>query len=598
MSEHLLRFLNPNLELPLVRKMSFKFEIKARDAAGRIGKIEINGKKLETPAIMPVVNPKQLIVTPKELKEMGFDIIITNSYIIYKDEKLREKALEKGIHRLLGYDGIVEVDSGSFQLMRYGGVDVTNREIIEFQHKIGVDIGTFLDIPTIPDAPREKAEEDLEITLERAKEAESIKSIAMNAAVQGSTYPDLRTYAAKKLSEMNFEIHPIGAVVPLMESYRYKDLVDVVIASKLGLRPDRPVHLFGAGHPMIFALAVAMGIDLFDSASYALYARDDRYMTPEGTKRLEELDYFPCSCSVCSRYTPQELREMPKGERTRLLALHNLWVIREELNRVKQAIKEGTLWELVDERSRSHPKMFTAYKRLLEYRDYLEENEPVTKASAFFKVSEEIMRTPVILRAKERAEKVRKKFSEVINHPIFGEIPKYLSLTFPFAQSEGEEDFTIERPSKEEAKSYVQAIAEYQFGEGASEAFKDVFVELSRKTGMPRQIKAGSKHVATFRAEDGLLTLGIEGAKRLHKILPYPKMRVVVNEDAEPFARKGKNVFAKFVIDADENIRPYDEVLVVNKDDELLATGQTLLNGRELKIFKQGLAVKVRRGIK
>lgn len=577
--------------------MDFKFEIKARDAAGRIGKIEVNGKKLETPAIMPVVNPKQLIVTPKELKEMGFDIIITNSYIIYKDEELREKALENGIHRLLGYDGIIEVDSGSFQLMRYGGVEVTNREIIEFQHKIGVDIGTFLDIPTIPDAPREKAEEDLKITLERAKEAESIKSIPMNATVQGSTYPDLRTYAARKLSEMNFEIHPIGAVVPLMESYRYRDLVDVVIASKIGLRPDRPVHLFGAGHPMVFALAVAMGIDLFDSASYALYAKDDRYMTPEGTKRLEELEYFPCSCPVCSRHTPQELREMSKEERTRLLALHNLWVIREELNRVKQAIKEGTLWQLVDERSRSHPKMFAAYKRLLEYKDYLEENEPITKASAFFKVSEEIMKTPVVLRAKQRAERVKGKFPETISHPIFGEIPKYLSLTFPFAQSEGEEDFTIEKPSKEEAKLYVQAVAEYQFGEGASEAFRDIFVELSRKTGMPRQIKAGGKHVATFRAEDGLLTLGIEGARRLHKVLPYPRKRVVVNEDAEPFARKGKNVFAKFVIDADESIRPYDEVLVVNKNDELLATGQSLLNGKELKIFQQGLAVKVRRGV-
>ncbi|MDN5320875.1 MAG: 7-cyano-7-deazaguanine tRNA-ribosyltransferase [Thermococcaceae archaeon] len=577
--------------------MDFKFEIKARDAAGRIGKIEVNGKKLETPAIMPVVNPKQLIVTPKELKEMGFDIIITNSYIIYKDEELREKALENGIHRLLGYDGIIEVDSGSFQLMRYGGVEVTNREIIEFQHKIGVDIGTFLDIPTIPDAPREKAEEDLKITLERAKEAESIKSIPMNATVQGSTYPDLRTYAARKLSEMNFEIHPIGAVVPLMESYRYRDLVDVVIASKIGLRPDRPVHLFGAGHPMVFALAVAMGIDLFDSASYALYAKDDRYMTPEGTKRLEELEYFPCSCPVCSRHTPQELREMSKEERTRLLALHNLWVIREELNRVKQAIKEGTLWQLVDERSRSHPKMFAAYKRLLEYKDYLEENEPITKASAFFKVSEEIMKTPVVLRAKQRAERVKGKFPETISHPIFGEIPKYLSLTFPFAQSEGEEDFTIEKPSKEEAKLYVQAVAEYQFGEGASEAFRDIFVELSRKTGMPRQIKAGGKHVATFRAEDGLLTLGIEGARKLHKLLPYPRKRVVVNEDAEPFARKGKNVFAKFVIDADESIRPYDEVLVVNKNDELLATGQSLLNGKELKIFQQGLAVKVRRGV-
>ncbi|ACJ16104.1 archaeosine tRNA-guanine transglycosylase [Thermococcus onnurineus NA1] len=577
--------------------VEFKFEVKARDAAGRIGKLEVNGKKIETPAIMPVINPKQLTVTPKELKEMGFGIIITNSYIIYKTPELREKALEVGIHRLLDYDGIIEVDSGSFQLMRYGGVDVTNREIVEFQERIGVDIGTFLDIPTPPDAPREKAEEDLRITLERAKEAEEIKGIAMNAAVQGSTYPDLRTYAARKLSEMNFEIHPIGAVVPLMESYRYRDLVDVVIASKQGLRSDRPVHLFGAGHPMIFALAVAMGIDLFDSASYALYAKDDRYLTPEGTKHLSELEYFPCSCPVCSRYTPRELREMPKEERTRLLALHNLWVIREELNRVKQAIKEGELWRLVDERARSHPKLYAAYKRLLEYQDYLEKNEPITKASAFFKVSEESLKWPIVQRAKARAERVKAKFPETINHPIFGEIPKYLSLSYPFAQSEGEEDFTIEKPGKREVRNYVMAVAEYQFGEGTREAFKDAFVELSRKTGMPRQIKAKGKHLATFRAEDGLLTLGIEGAKRLHEILPFPRMRVVVDEDAEPFARKGKNVFAKFVIDADENIRPYDEVLIVNRNDELLATGQTLLNGRELKLFQSGLAVKVRRGV-
>ncbi|WP_456365675.1 tRNA guanosine(15) transglycosylase TgtA [Thermococcus sp.] len=577
--------------------VEFRFEVKARDAAGRIGRLTVNGKTVETPAIMPVVNPKQLIVTPKELKEMGFGIIITNSYIIYKTPELRERALSEGVHGLLDYDGIIEVDSGSFQLMRYGGVEVTNREIVQFQHDIGVDIGTFLDVPTPPDASREKAEEDLRITLRRAKEVEDAKEIAMNAAVQGSIYPDLRTYAARKLSEMDFEIHPIGAVVPLMEAYRYRELVDVVIASKLGLRPDRPVHLFGAGHPMIFALAVAMGVDLFDSASYALYARDDRYLTPEGTKRLEELEYFPCSCPVCSRYTPQELREMPKEERTRLLAIHDLWVIREEINRVKQAVREGTLWELVDERARSHPKLFAAYKRLLEYRGYLEKNEPITKASAFLKVSEESLRWPTAVRAKERAGRVKAKFPETINHPIFGEVPKYLSLSYPFAQSEGEEDFRIGKPRKEEARNYVMAVAEYQFGEGAGEAFKGAFVELSRKTGMPRQVKAGGKRLATFRAEDGLLTLGIEGAERLRRVLPFPRMRVVVNEDAEPFARRGKNVFAKFVLDADSGIRPYDEVLVVNEKDELLATGQSLLNGEELKVFQSGLAVKVRRGV-
>ncbi|AEC52707.1 7-cyano-7-deazaguanine tRNA-ribosyltransferase [Pyrococcus sp. NA2] len=573
-----------------------KFEIKARDGAGRLGKLEVNGKKIETPAIMPVVNPKQMIVEPKELEKMGFKIIITNSYIIYKDKELREKALEHGIHRLLNYDGIIEVDSGSFQLMRYGKVDVSNREIIDFQHRIGVDIGTFLDIPTPPDAPKDQAIKDLEITLQRAKEAEEMKEIAMNATVQGSTYTELRRYAARRLSSMNFEIHPIGGVVPLLESYRFKDVVEIVIASKMALRPDRPVHLFGAGHPMVFALAVAMGVDLFDSASYALYARDDRYLTPHGTKRLEELEYFPCSCPVCSRYTPQELREMPKEERARLLAIHNLWVIREEIERIKQAIKEGELWRLVDERARAHPKLYSAYKRLLDHYTFLEEFEPITKKSAVFKISEESLRWPIVKRAKERSKVVNEKFGEVVRHPIFGEVTRYLTLTYPFAQSEAEEDFNIEKPSRDNAIKYVMAIAEYQFGEGASKAFEGSEVELA-KTGMPRQVKVKGIRLATVRAEDGFLTLSIEGAKRLHKVLPYPRMRVVVNEEAEPFVRKGKDVFAKFVTFADPGIRPYDEVLVVNERDELLATGQALLSGREMIVFQYGRAVKVRRGI-
>ncbi|NPA47773.1 MAG: tRNA guanosine(15) transglycosylase TgtA [Thermococci archaeon] len=575
--------------------MKLKFDVKARDAAGRLGRIEVNGKRIETPAIMPVVNPKISLVSAKELEEMGFGIIITNSYIIYSDPELRARALEVGLHRLLGYGGIIEVDSGSFQLMRYGDVEVSNKEIVEFQKAIKADIGTFLDVPTVPDVDVNRAEGDLMVTIERAREAERIKGeLAMNAAVQGSTYPELRRKAAEILSGMDFDIHPIGAVVPLMESYRFSDLVDVVVASKEGLRPDRPVHLFGAGHPMLFALAAAMGVDLFDSASYALYARDDRYITPSGTMRLEDIEYFPCSCPVCSRHTPEELREMPKEERERLLALHNLWVIKSEIERVRQAIKEGSLWRLVDERARSHPKMFAAYKRLLSYERFLEEREPVTKPSAFFKVSEESLRWPTALRAIKRKERV--SAGEKIKHPIFGEISVYLSLTYPFAQSEGEESFTIVKPSRENVMEYIRAIAEYQFGKGAGRIFRDARAQMSRKTGMPRQVKAGDKHIATFRPDDGLLTLGIEGARRLRDALEFPRMRVVVDEEAEPFARKGRNVFAKFVLDADPGIRPYDEVIVVNEEDEVLATGQTVLSGREMVAAATGLAVRVRRG--
>ena len=92
------------------------------------------------------------------------------------------------------------------------------------------------------------------------------------------------------MSALDIQMHPIGGVVPLMESYRFSELVDVIVASKKGLDPSRPVHLFGAGHPMTFPLAALLGCDMFDSASYAKYARDGRLMFAEGTTDLKSLE--------------------------------------------------------------------------------------------------------------------------------------------------------------------------------------------------------------------------------------------------------------------------------------------------------------------
>ncbi len=160
------------------------------------------------------------------------------------------------------------------------------------------------------------------------------------------------------MSDGGAVIAPIGAVVPLMENYRYRDLVRVVLAAKRGLSPGACVHLFGAGHPAMFALAVAMGCDLFDSAAYALYAKEGRYLTVHGTLAVAELADLPCSCAVCRSHSADELRASP--ERERLLALHNLAVTLAEIARIRQAILDGTLWELVDERCRSHPGSSTA----------------------------------------------------------------------------------------------------------------------------------------------------------------------------------------------------------------------------------------------
>ena len=100
-----------------------------------------------------------------------------------------------------------------------------------------------------------------------------------------------------------------------------------------------------------------------------------------------------------------------------------------------------------------------------------------------------------------------------------------------------------------------------------------------------------------MRASDGFFTLKLEGAKILHEHFPFPKMRVMVSDDAEPFIRDGKNVFAKFVMNADEEIRPYDEVLIVNGRDELIGVGQAIMNRDEMLSFERGVAVKTREGL-
>ena len=169
-----------------------------------------------------------------------------------------------------------------------------------------------------------------------------------------------------------------------MESYRYDVLADMILTCKKGLPLERPLHLFGAGHPSMFALAVALGCDLFDSAAYALYARENRYMTENGTWRLNELDYFPCSCPRCSAETPRGLEKKSPKEREVFLAEHNLYVCIAEIKRIKQAIRDGRLWEHTEMRVHAHPALLSALKHLRNHADFLEKYSPTAKSSGFF----------------------------------------------------------------------------------------------------------------------------------------------------------------------------------------------------------------------
>jgi 7-cyano-7-deazaguanine tRNA-ribosyltransferase len=380
------------------------FEIRNKDLLGRIGLLRTKRGTVETPFLLPVVNPSSQIIAPRALREVfGFDALITNSYLIWR--RFREEANTPTVHELLNFDGVIETDSGAYQILQYGDVEVQPNEIVRFQEKLDSDMAVILDVPTGQEGSKERAKRTVDETLRRADEALRVvtrKDILWVGPVQGGIYPDLVSYSAREMSKRDFPIHALGSPTPVMQQYQFDVLVDMVMAAKRNLPPDRPLHLFGGGHAMMFSLAVALGCDIFDSASYALFARNGRYMTAQGTMKLEDLEYFPCNCPRCHKNSPENVRKLLLVEREQFLASHNLHVCFSELQTVKQAIVDGRLWELVEARSRSHPALQRAFQRLLRYVNDLEKETPVRKKKGAFITTAESLHRPEVLRHQER----------------------------------------------------------------------------------------------------------------------------------------------------------------------------------------------------
>ncbi len=309
------------------------------------------------------------------------------------------------MHKFLKFDGATMTDSGAYQILVYGGVEYNQKEIVAYEEGISTDIATILDIPTGWRVTKEEAEITVAETHRRAKEFFNLKTrddILWVGPVQGGKHLDLVAASAKEMGALPFNIHALGSPTEVMENYRYDVLAEMILTCKKGIPIERPLHLFGAGHPSMFAIAVALGCDLFDSAAYALYAREGRYMTENGTWRLPEMDYFPCTCPKCATETPKTLMAKSPKEREIFLAEHNLWVCMAELKRIKQAIRAGRLWELAEMRVHAHPALLSALKRIKGHADFLETYSASIKSSGFFYFDHEGLARPELAHYKNR----------------------------------------------------------------------------------------------------------------------------------------------------------------------------------------------------
>ena len=439
--------------------MKFAFEVKESDLLGRIGTLRVGSRSLETPYMFPVIHPVSQIVPTADLKSMGFGGLMTNAYIIRS--RRRDEALSQGIHRLLDFDGIFMTDSGGYQVLEYGDLEVGYRDIATFQSGIGADLAVTLDRPTGYPQDRKTAIGTVGYSLKNAKATlgeYGESGTTWMGPIQGGLFQDLVGRSAKSLTEAGFEFLALGSPVQVMENYMFADLVRMIMAARRAIPYSMPLHLFGAGHPLTMSLAVALGCDTFDSASYVIFARTGRYMSRSGVLNLGTMKYLPCSCPVCSKTSVKELLELDHSGRTRLLSTHNLYVLRDELEACKEAMAEGRLWDLVEERSMAHPRLREAFLELARYSEDLAAGTPAFKDRGLFVRSAVDLQRPEFAIAARNLSRAARRTSKTAvlsqegakqagaegkgrgdvyrNHPVLGPFPVELEFQYPFSQTE------------------------------------------------------------------------------------------------------------------------------------------------------------------
>ncbi len=626
------------------------FELLERDGLARVGRLSTPRGPLETPALLPVVHPdpRRQPIPPREIRQrFGLNALITSSYITYRSPELKERALAAGIHALIDFDGPVMTDSGAFQQHAYGHVEVGPTEILEFQNRIGSDIATVLDVFVEPSADHQEAEAGVRLTSERARAARKSREGLLAVPVQGGPYADLRAESAIAASAVG-DVLAVGGVVPLLEQYRFAELADVIAAARPHLSPAGVVHLFGTGHPMTFAFAALFGIDLYDSSAYHKFARRNRLLLPDGTVALDQVRENWCRCALCDETPLTKVATLPDPEREVALARHNLLVSAEEMARVRQSIRDGTLWELAERRSTGHPALLAGLRTLKDHRTIFRSTEPESRRT-YRETGLDSFRRPAADRWRERLDRAfpssdlspptlrrvplepsylaRIPPSDDTGAPIpwhcptpFGSTPIELIETYPVGPALAEAEFAtgpglgrrgtqvfddVARAMGREypwdrdwvpewTRRQVVALLRFRYGnEVASEIPMAAWLgERSRRTGRLRWIRAGDRVLFQI-GNDGIPRPTFAGAEWLAGVLPCDRERVVVDADAASFVGEGRSLFARFVRSADPTLVPGCTALLVDPDGALLAVGRLLLAPHEMRVMRRGIAARV-----
>ncbi|MDO5440608.1 MAG: tRNA guanosine(34) transglycosylase Tgt [Erysipelotrichaceae bacterium] len=360
---------------------NLKYTLIHKDGNARLGQIEINGYKVETPCFMPVGTQATVkFLDYKDLININSSIILANTYHLWlrPTEEIVKQA--GGIHKFMNYyNGPILTDSGGFQVFSLANLRNIHEEHVKFkshidgttlymspeksihiQEAIGSDIAMSFDECIPYPSDYDYVKDSVERTLRWAKrglDAHTRQDQALFGIVQGSKYTDLREYCAKKLVEMDFDGYSIGGTsVGEDKATHYKMVEDSIRY----LPEDKPRYEMGIGAINDILEGIERGVDMFDCVLPTRIARHGTLMTSEGRinikKTMYKNDFTPldpnCDCETCKTYTKAYLNHLfrtNEGLGNRLMSIHNLRFLIKLVEDARVAIKEDRFIEYKNE---------------------------------------------------------------------------------------------------------------------------------------------------------------------------------------------------------------------------------------------------------
>ncbi|MEB3429742.1 tRNA guanosine(34) transglycosylase Tgt [Citroniella saccharovorans] len=356
--------------------LEFKVEKTSSECKARTGTLKLNHGEVKTPIFMPVGTRASVrAMTCDELKEIGSQIILGNTYHLYLrpgEEIMREAG---GLNKFMNWDKPILTDSGGFQVFSLSRQRKITEEGVHFRSHIdgskhfispekSIDIQNFLgsDImmafdecvpyPASYDYTKDSMLRTLR-WLERCIKHNKNDNQALFGIIQGGMYKDLRKYSAEKTTAFDLSGFSIGG----LSVGEPKDMMVELLHYTTQFMPiNKPRYLMGVGSPDYLFEAVEAGVDMADCVLPTRIARNGTAISYNGKLVLKNAkyrkDFRPidenCSCYACKNHSRAYIRHLISVNEilaARLLTIHNLYFLLDLMKNIRSSIEEDRFLE-------------------------------------------------------------------------------------------------------------------------------------------------------------------------------------------------------------------------------------------------------------